>query len=77
MGPVFARVILNQDDGKLKHSDVWFFATGFADAAQQIEEQFGLDLLGFSIYLFEENHFLFQADIEEMAAEAKAALNLN
>lgn len=76
MSPVFARVVWNYVDGKPKHDDVWFFATGFADAAQQIEEQFGLDLLGFSIYLFEENHFLFQADMAEMEAEAKAALNL-
>jgi hypothetical protein len=76
MSPVFARVIWNYTDGKPKQDDVWFFATSFADAAQQIEEQFGLDLLGFSIYLFEENHFLFQADMAEMEAEAKTALGL-
>lgn len=76
MYPVFARVKYLGSEDETKTDDVWFFATNFADAARQIEEQFNLDLLGFSIYLFEENHFLFQADMAEMEAEARTALGL-
>lgn len=76
MYPVFARIIWNGIDNKKTINDVWFFVLDFADAARKIEEQFGDELMGFSIYLFESNAFLYEEDRADMEKEAKTALGL-
>ena len=76
MYPVFARITWVDFENKIKTSDVWFFAAGYGQAAHKIEEQFGDELMGFSIYLFESNEFLYEEDRAEMEKEAKTALGL-
>ncbi len=76
MYPVFARVIWAGLENKITTDDVWFFAIDFGHAARKIEEQFGDDLMGFSVYLFESNEFLFEKDRADMEKEAKTALGL-
>lgn len=76
MYPVFARITWVDFENKITTSDVWFFAIDFGQAARKIEEQFGDELMGFSIYLFESNAFLYEEDRTEMEKEAKTALGL-
>lgn len=76
MYPVFAKIIWNGIENKKETDDIWFFATDFTDAAHKIEEYFSNDLIGFSIYLFEENEFLFEDDRIDMEREAKTALGI-
>jgi len=76
MCPVFARVIYLGIENETKTDDVWFFASDYGDAANRIEKYFGGDLLGFSIYMFEMNDFLFQNDLLEMELKAKRVLGI-
>ena len=76
MYPVFARVKYLEVENETKTDDIWFFANDYGDAANRIEKFFKNDLLGFSIYLFEDNDFLFQADMLDMEMEAKRTLGI-
>ena len=77
MYPVFARVkYTGIKPDEIKTDDIWFFANDFSDAANRIEKYFENDLLGFSIYLFEENEFFFQNDLFNMEMEAKRTLGI-
>lgn len=77
MYPVFARVkYYNYDTTEDKTDDIWFLAENFADAAKKIENYYEADLVGFSIYLFEESPFIFQEELPKMKLEAKKALGI-
>lgn len=77
MYPVFARVkYLGPENNETKTDDIWFFANDYSDAANRIEKYFKNDLLGFSIYLFEEDDFFFQNDLFDMEMEAKRTLGI-
>ena len=77
MYPGFARVkYTGIEPNEIKTDDIWLFADDYSDAAKQIEKYFGEDLLGFSIYLFEENAFLFQSELFDMEMEAKRTLGI-
>lgn len=76
MYPVFARVKYLGVENETKTDDIWFFANDYGDAANRIENNFGGDLLGFSIYMFETNDFLYQADLFDMEMEAKKTLGI-
>ena len=76
MYPVFARVKYLGIENETKTDDLWFFASDYGDAASRIEKYFGGDLLGFSIYMFETNDFLYQADMFDMEMEAKRTLGI-
>ena len=76
MYPVFARVKYLEVENETKTDDIWFFANDYGDAANRIEKFFKNDLLGFSIYMFEDNDFLFQADMLDMEMEAKRTLGI-
>ena len=76
MYPVFARVKYLGIENETKTDDIWFFASDYSDAAGRIEKYFEGDLLGFSIYMFDTNDFLFQSDLFNMEMEAKRTLGI-
>lgn len=75
--PVFAKVISYDFDKKSKSEDIWFFAESYAEAAKHIEDYYGISLICFSMYMFEEDSILRNSDLPHMLAEAKQALNFS
>ena len=71
-GPMFARVYYVDDiNHKMEKEDILFMADSYTEAMKLVENYYGTDLVGASIYGFEPNDIVLVADIDAMLEEAR------